>query len=140
MERENISLRKGGTYITNRRQPVARNEIERAVRRFKARFCEHINCPDSEYEDRIFRELLYAHAKPIAAVIRKLNPAFFSEDLKFIHYLSEAQDYREAAASVADFRDANLSRANGLRRRLRIRLSGRKAGRLVRRMFIDSLD
>ena len=140
MERENISLRKGGTYITNRRQPVARNEIERAVRRFKARFCEHINCPDSEYEDRIFITLLYPHAKPIAALIRKLNPAFFSEDLKFIRYLGEAEDYREAAASVADFRDANMSRANGLRRRLRIRLSGRKAGRLVRRMFIGSLD
>ena|ERR1051326_1612827 len=137
MELENI-IQGDDAHRGNRRHPAVCRDTARPARLFKTVFCRRFNCPASEYENLMFRKLLYPHARPIALMIRKLNPAFFSEDIKFIRYLGEAEDYREAAASIADFRDANMSRANPLRRGFRIRLSGRTAGRLVRRIFFDS--
>src|SRR5579859_6824483 len=110
-----------------------------AARYFKTLFCQQFNCPPSEYEDRAFNKLLYFHARPLGFVIRKLMPGFFSEDFKFIRYLGEAEDYREAANSVADFRDGNASRSSFLGRRLKIRVSGRAAGRLVQRLMLDAV-
>lgn len=102
---------------------------------FRNRFCQHFNCPVSSYEDSAFRVLLYRHARPVAPCIRKLRPDFFAEDFKFIRYLAEAADLREARAAAADFQDANAARRNFWRARLRLRVSGLKASRLAFLLF-----
>lgn len=44
-----------------------------------------------------FRECSYWHA---------VKPDLFAEDFKFIRYLGEATDVREAKANAADFQDS----------------------------------
>lgn len=105
------------------------------MREFKDLFCQHFNCPASSYEDRAFRELLYGHARAVAPCIRKIRPDFFAEDFKFIRYLGEAADLREAWATAADYQDANAAKRNSWRIRLRLRVSGRKASKLASRLF-----
>ena len=105
------------------------------VHEFQALFCKKHNCAFLEYDERAFRELLYWHARALAPVLRRVNPRLFSEDFKFIRYLGETTDLREAKANAADFQDANAARRNLLRTRLRIRVSGGKATRLAYQLF-----
>ena len=108
------------------------------TRQFQVLFCKRFNCPPSEYEERAFKKCLYWHAKLLAPVSRKLNPDFFAEDFKFIHYLGEASGSREVRASAADFHDTNLARRSLWRTSLRIRVSGRKAARLAQRLLSEA--
>jgi uncharacterized protein YjbI with pentapeptide repeats len=98
-------------------------------------FCRQFNCPPSDYEERAFRELLFRHARLVAPVVRKLRPNLFAEDFKFIRYLGEAPDFREAKAHAADFQDANLARKSFWRTTLKIRVSGGKAIKLAQQLF-----
>jgi hypothetical protein len=102
---------------------------------FQSLFCERFGCLSNQYENRAFYELLYGHAKIVAAALRRLKPDFFAEDLKFIRYLGQATDLREANASTADFQDSNAARRNFGRSRLKIRVSGRKATELAHQLF-----
>lgn len=103
--------------------------------RFQRLFCERFGCLADQYENQVFQRLLYGHAKIFAPALRRFNPAFFAEDLKFIFYLGQATDFWEANASVADFQDSNAARRSFWRSRLKIRVSGRKATELARQMF-----
>jgi hypothetical protein len=69
-----------------------------------------------------------------------MKPEFSEEDLKFIHYLGEAKDFQEAEGIVADFREVNRVSRSVLRKRCKLRVSGRKAGKLVRELFLTGGD
>lgn len=64
-----------------------------------------------------------------------MRPRLFADDLKFIRDLGDATDLTEAKASVEEFQDINFARRGFLRRRLKIRVSGRKAMRLARELL-----
>lgn len=102
---------------------------------FKALFCERFDCPPEKYEAWAFRRCLYFHARFLARLIRKLNPAFFAEDWSLLQYLGAAASSREANAEIRAFQDANRQKPNWLRTGLQIRISGRKAARLARQVF-----
>jgi hypothetical protein len=70
--------------------------------------------------------------------MRRVKPIFFDEDFKFIRYLGEATDVREADASAAYFQDTNFPRPSFWRSRLKIRVSGRKAARLAHELFSEN--
>lgn len=108
--------------------PVARQEFQLLV-------CQRFNCPTSEYEDRVFRECLYWHARLLAPVVRRLKPEFFAEDFKFIRYLGASTGLREVGADLMNFRDANSGESSFWRTVLKIRVSGRKAGRFAQQLF-----
>jgi hypothetical protein len=110
-----------------------------AAQQFQVLFCQQFDCPPSEYEKRAFRALLYLHARPVAWMIRILSRGFFEEDLKFIRDLGEAEDFREAAETVADFRDKNSGWRGFWRKRLKLRVSGRKAAQLARQLFFRGM-
>jgi hypothetical protein len=74
---------------------------------------------------------LYWHAWFFASVVRTIKPDFFLEDFKFIHYLGDAVDARQAKVDVLDFNDLHRKHWRLLHTGLRIRVSGRKASRLV---------
>jgi len=103
---------------------------------FQILFCQRFGCPLGEYQERAFRQCLYWHAKPLAPVLRKLNPNFFAEDFKFIRYLGDANGMREARANAADFRDG--VKRSFLRNTMKIRVSGRKATRLAETLFLEA--
>lgn len=106
-----------------------------ASQQFRLLFCQRFHCPASEYEAWAFKKCLYWHARLLAPVVRRLNSAFFAEDFKFIRYLGAATDLQEAAVDLLNFRDVNLGKRGFWRTDLRIRVSGRKASRLVHELF-----
>jgi hypothetical protein len=102
---------------------------------FKSLFCERFGCSSEEYEERAFWKLLYWHARILAPVIRIIKPDFFLEDFKFIRYLGDAVDARQAKVDVLDFKDLNRKHWRLLHTGLRIRVSHRKARRLAFQLF-----
>jgi len=98
-------------------------------------FCQRFRCPPSEYEKRAFWKCLYWQGKLLAPVLRRLHPDLFAEDLKFIRYLGESTGLREVGVDLLSFRDANVGKPSFWRTTLKIRVSGRKAGKLARSLF-----
>ena len=98
-------------------------------------FCQRFRCPPSAYELRAFRKCLYLHAKLLAPLLRRLKPDFFAEDFKFLRNLGESTGVRDAEVDVLNFHDVNLGNPSFWRTGWRIRVSGRKASRLVHELF-----
>jgi hypothetical protein len=98
---------------------------------FKSLFCERFGCSPDDYEERAFRKFLYWHARFLVPVIRSFKPDYFLEDIKFIRYLGDALDVRQAKVDVLDFRDLNHKHWRFLHTGLRIRVSHRKARRIA---------
>jgi hypothetical protein len=98
-------------------------------------FCQRFNCAASEFEARAFRQCLYWQARWLAPVVGRLKPSFFAEDFEFIRHLGEATTMQEVEASLLNFRDVSLSRASFWRIGLKVRVSSRKAFRLVRELL-----
>jgi hypothetical protein len=68
-------------------------------------------------------------------VVRTIRRDFFLEDFKFIRYLGDAVDARQAKVDVLDFKDLNRKHWRLLHTGLRIRVSHRKARRLAFQLF-----
>jgi hypothetical protein len=102
---------------------------------FQSLFCERFQCAPAEFAERAFQETLYPHARFITALARKLWPAAFAEDFKFLGYLGQATSLVEVAAEVDNFRDLNRTRGDTLRTVLKMRVSGRRASRLAQELF-----
>src|SRR5580658_7673782 len=98
---------------------------------FKPLFCERFGCSPEEYEERAFKMFLYGHARFLAPVVRIIKPDFFLEDFKFIRYLGDALDVRQAKVDVLDFKDLTRKHWRLLHTGLRIRVSHRKARKLA---------
>ncbi|MGH7971781.1 MAG: hypothetical protein ACREIC_23965, partial [Limisphaerales bacterium] len=71
----------------------------------------------------------------VVPLVRTVIPKFSHEDVKFVRYLGEAEDFQEAEATVSEFRGASRWGRSLWRNVLRFRVSGRKAGRLVRELY-----
>jgi hypothetical protein len=102
---------------------------------FRDLFCEHFGVAQSKYEKRALRALLFPHALFVVPILSKVMPRYWVEDLKFVQHLGEAEDFQEAEATLSEFRGANRWSHNFWRNRCRLRVSGRKAGKLIRDLF-----
>ncbi len=80
---------------------------------------------------------MYFHAKFLAPGLLMLKPDLFAEDFKFIRYLGDSTGLREVGLDLLNFRDANRGKPSFWRTSLRLRVSGRKAGRLARQLFAE---
>ena len=106
-----------------------------ARQQFQSLFCQRFRCPLEKYKGRAFRKCLYWHAKLLAPVLRRLHPDFFEDDIKVIRSLGEATGMRDAEVDILNFHDANLGHPSFWRTGFKIRVSGRKAGRLADELF-----
>ena len=97
--------------------------------------CSRFKCTPSEYEDKAFNKCLYWHARLLAPFVRLLAPDFFAEDYKFIRYFGAATDFKDARIDALNFQEANRGNPGMWRTGFKIRVSGRKASRLARRLF-----
>jgi len=102
---------------------------------FKSLFCQKFECSPEHYEERAFGMFLYWHARFLAPVIRTIKPDFFVEDFKFIRYLGDALDVRQAKVDVLDFKDLDSKHWRLLHSGLRIRVSHRQARRIAFRLL-----
>lgn|SRR5690348_12595215 len=80
--------------------------------------------------------LLFPHAVLVVPLFSKLMRKCWAEDLKFIRHLGDSEDFQEAEATLSEFRGANRWSRNFLRTRFRLRVSGRKAGKLIRDLLL----
>ncbi len=102
---------------------------------FETLFCEHYKCPVDEFEDRIFWTCLYRHAVPVAKLVWRVQPAFFMEDRSFLRDLGPATSRGEVLCELNRFYGRNVRDRNWLRKRLAIRISGKRVLRLYRMLF-----
>jgi hypothetical protein len=98
-------------------------------------FCQRFNCPASDFEARAFRKSLYWHARWLAPVVRLLKPKFFAEDFEFLRHLGDATSVEAAEAALLNYREVSLNHTSFWRVGLKLRVSSRKAFRLVRELL-----
>jgi len=107
---------------------------------FKALFCKFLDCSPAQFEERVFRQSLYLHARLVAPLIRVLRPDFFERDFWFIRTLGETTDSPEANGTAARFRDMSRASHRPVHDGLAIRVSGRKAVKLAYQVFARERD
>lgn len=105
------------------------------VAHFRDLFCERFGIPQSKYEKRALRVLLFPHALLVVPLLSRVMPHYWGEDLKFVRHLGDAEDFQEAEATLSEFRGANRWSRNFLRNRCKLRVSGRRAGKLIRDLY-----
>lgn len=105
---------------------------------FREVFCERFGIPQSKYERRALRALLFPHALLLVPLLSTMMRGCWNEDLKFIRHLGDAEDFQEAEATLSEFRGANRWSRNFLRNQCRLRVSGRRAGRLIRDLLLTA--
>jgi hypothetical protein len=98
---------------------------------FREEFCQHEKCPPVAFERRVFWRCLHRRSLPLAALVYTLYPAFFEPDLRAIQQLAVTRSFEEFAREVDSLRSDNQRHGGFLRRKLRLRISGRRLMRLV---------
>lgn len=104
-------------------------------RPFQARFCDFLQCSSEDYEGQLFKRSLHQHARPIAGLLRRLNPDFFQEDVALIRDLANAHSHGEVLTELNRFYGRNVRDRNWLRKTLSLRISGKRILRLSRTLF-----
>lgn len=102
---------------------------------FRSLFCARFGCRSSQYEEKVFKHCLYAHARLVAPIIRLVSRSFFDEDLRFINLLGAATSLRRACAESSNFREANEAHPSSFRMKLNLRVSGKKGRALAKELF-----
>lgn len=102
---------------------------------FKAAYCDHFRCPPERYEDEVFWRCLFRHALPLAFLIRRLNPGFFTEDMDLIREVGATTTHLLFKNEINYFFGRNLRDKSWLRKTFRIRVSGNRLIRLRRRFL-----
>jgi hypothetical protein len=100
-------------------------------RSFQEAFCDEVGCPSEEFANRVFWRCLHRRALPLSAVVYLMNRSFFERDFCTIRQLGVARSFEEFGAEVNSFRSDNRRHGGFLRRRLRVRVSGRRLMNLV---------
>ncbi len=111
-------------------------------RTFKTIFCEKYQCAESAYEELALNNCLYPHARFLAPALRTVFKNFFAKDLYFIKELGKAIDWQEVKLEMVDFQDSTRF-ADFARKHLLIRISGRRAQIMARRVMLrrkEALD
>jgi hypothetical protein len=88
-------------------------------------------CPLEAFETRLFWRCLHRRALPWSALLYRVNPGFFEPDFRTIGQLGLARSFEEFGQEVNSFRSDNRRHGGLVRRRLRVRFSGRRLMELV---------
>lgn len=101
----------------------------------KSLFCERFKCPPSEYEKRALWKCLYLHARIISPLLRLLNPGGFERDRLFIDDFGKAENWQAAMEEITALHHLDAFKPQLMRKTLRLRVSGRKAGKLADKLL-----
>jgi hypothetical protein len=78
-----------------------------------------------------FNGVPHRRALPLSALLYRVNPGFFEPDFRTIRQLGLARSFEEFGQEVNSFRSDNRRHGGLVRRRLRVRVSGRRLMQLV---------
>lgn len=91
--------------------------------------------PAAHYEELAFRKCLYPHVRPVAPILMKVCPHFFSSDHELIDAVGRASQLRQVKDEInvfqTDPRENTL-----LRRMLKIRVSTERVEELAKELFL----
>ncbi len=102
---------------------------------FKELFCSRFGCSTHEFHELLFARCLYRHALPFARILSQFIPEFFKEDHGFIRDLASASSHGEVRMELDRFRGRNLRDERWLRKRLSLRVSGKRVLTLSKELF-----
>lgn len=95
-------------------------------RNFRQAYCEKFGCLPADYANKVFWRCLYPHARLLAPLLLWLNKGYFELSFQTIHELGETANYNDFKAELDGFTLANRNARSLLRKRLRVRVSGRR--------------
>ena len=99
----------------------------------KEAFCLKFSCPPEEFERKVFRAVIYPHAWPLT-LFNGHRAQRFAIDRAIINYCGSLRSPKEIDAEVREYAQLGENRRFA-RRRLRIRISGRRLKRLASACF-----
>jgi hypothetical protein len=108
-------------------------------RDFRQAFCEARQCDQEQFVELVFRECLYRHARPVAWSLTLLKPLIFEADLAMIKAIGQASSVAEIRNEV-DLHRYYAPPTGLLRRRLKVRVSGKRVVNLAAKVFGESIS
>jgi len=100
------------------------------VRTIREIYCTTENCPESEFETRLFWRSLPPWLRPIALGVWWGGRHYFQPDIELLAAIGRAGTERELESEIAEFRRDGRN-ATFWRRRLRLRISTRRLRRAL---------
>jgi len=101
---------------------------------FKEAYCSRLHCSPERFETHAFWTCIFRHALPLAWLIYRRDPGFFTEDLDLIREVGKMTDPELFKSEVNYFHGRNLRDKRWVRTILRVRVSGGRLMRLRRRL------
>ena len=95
------------------------------MRTFEEIYCERHNCSPKEFSRRLFWKCLHRRAVPIAPVILLVNWDYFFPDRDLISQVRRSEKLNQVWEELREY-FIHPNHQGFLRRRLNIRLSGRR--------------
>jgi hypothetical protein len=108
---------------------------ERWPSTFQETFCQRYRCSADQYLSKAFHRCLFLHARPLASLIQRFDPAFFSEDYDLIREVGPMTDPELFRNEINYFYGRNLRHKSWIRSLFRFRVSGNRLIRLKQRLF-----
>lgn len=104
--------------------------VATAMASFSELYCRRHGIERARYADTMFWRCLHRRAQVFAFLIRPLAPDFFQADYELIHSVGEITSTKSLPDELANF-SLHPSNRGWLRRRLKLRISGRRLYRVV---------
>lgn len=101
---------------------------------FRESFCERYQCPPERFVFLATRKCLPWRVRLLRPFILLLHPDHFQMDLEFVERAGHAQSWSELNGTIGAFDSNNRLRGGFYRNTLKLRASGKKLSRLVRRI------
>lgn len=102
---------------------------------FKEAFCEHYGCPEQRFVPVAARKALPVRVRLLRPLILMLHPEHFRLDFEFMERVGSARSWSEVNAAMGAFSSNNRLRGGFYRNTVKLRASGRRVSRLVRRIM-----
>ena len=103
---------------------------------FQEKFCDAHHCTPEDFKRRVFWRCLRRHALPFAPILLLFKPGYFYCDWELITAAGCALSLNTVQAEIGEFFCDTRNRG-WWRRRLEIRVSGRRLSRLAAAYLAD---
>lgn len=101
---------------------------------FRKSFCEKYRCPSERYVLLATRKSLPWRVRLLRPFILLLHPEHFQMDFEFVERVGNALSWSELNGAFGAFDSNNRLRGGFYRNTLKLRVSGKRLSRLVRRV------
>lgn len=101
---------------------------------FRESFCEKYGCPPERFVRLATRKCLPWRVRLLRPLILLLHPDHFEMDFEFIERAGNSMSWSEIHGTIGAFDSNNRLRGGFYRNRLKLRASGKRLSRLVRRI------